>query len=146
MPPCPFVGAEVDKDKLMISLFDPSKCSILDMIKKFTDSKYESALFVQVSNEQLPSETTKDYQNLINNLMKENGYGHLKCICFNPNDTVDIDGFNIRSHSPYFLINITNRFVLNDSQKKLLNTKYFDKMDKNYLDYLKIKQKNIRRK
>lgn len=146
LPACPFVGSEVDNDKLMIELFDPKKCSILDMIKKFSKSKYESALFVQVSNEQLPSETTKDYQNFINTLMKENGYSNLKCICFNPKDTVNINGFNIRSKAPYFLINIANRSVLHNSQKKLLNTRYFDKMDKGYIDYLKIKQKNIRGK
>ena len=35
MAPCPFVGAEVDKNKLMIEIFDPEKNSIIDMMNKF---------------------------------------------------------------------------------------------------------------
>ena len=34
MPACPFVGAEVDKGKLMIAKFDPSKETILDKAKE----------------------------------------------------------------------------------------------------------------
>jgi hypothetical protein len=138
MPSCPFVGSEVDRDKLMIALFDPKECSILEKVEEFTKSNYDSALFVQVSDD-IPFEVTRQYQSFINMLLKKNGYGHLKCICFNPNDKLDIDGFNIRSHSPYFLINIAERSVLHQSQKKLINTKYFKKMDQKYLKYLKVK-------
>jgi hypothetical protein len=139
MPACPFVGAEVDKDKLMIALFDPKECSILEKVEEFTKSNYDSALFVQVSDGDIPFEVTKQYQNFINKLLRENGHGNLKCICFNPNDDLDIEGFNVRSHSPYFLINIAERSVLHQSQKKLINTKYFKKMDEKYLNYLKVK-------
>ena len=68
--------------------------------------------------------------------MKENGYGHLKCICFNPNDKVEIDGFNARGHAPYFLINIATREALDKAHKVLSKTKYYDSMNKRYLKYL----------
>lgn len=146
MPACPFVGSEIDNDKMMISLFDPSKLSIIEMIEKFVNSKYDSAVFVQVDNKEISCEMTCQYQSFINNLLKEEGYDYLKCICVNPNDKVNIDGFNIRSHAPYFLITITNRKTISNAHKKLLKTKYFDKMDKVYLDYLKVKESDIRSK
>jgi len=141
MPACPFVGTEVDREKLMIELFDPKECSIIEKVEEFVKSDYDSALFAQVSENSIPFEVTKQYQSFINDLLKENGYGNLKCICFNPNDELDIEGFNVRSNAPYFLINIAERSVLHQSQKKLKNTKYFDKMNQKYLDYLVVKLK-----
>ena len=146
LPACPFVGAEVDKNKLMIEIFDPTKNSIVEMIEKFTQSKYDSALFAQVTDQQISGDETFEYQSFINRQMKKAGYKNLKCICFNPNDAVEIDGLNIRQHAPYFLINIADKSVLGKAHKKLLNTKYFDNMNKQYLDYLHVKEKQIRRK
>ena len=128
MPACPFIGKEIDQDKLMID--------------KLEKSKYDSALFVQVTGDELLFKDTKKYQNFINVLLKRNNYKHLKCICFNPNDELDIDGFNIRSHSPYFLINIANKKILSKSHINLLKTKYFDNMNEKYLKYLNTKIKN----
>jgi hypothetical protein len=136
MPACPFVGPEVDKGKLMIDKFDPNESTLLDKIKTYDESDYDSALFVQVSEEVLSKYDTVGYQDYINKTMKENGYGHLKCICFNPNDELDIDGFNARGHAPYFLINIATREALNKAHKVLSKTKYYDNMNKRYLKYL----------
>ncbi len=140
MPACPFVGPEIDKGKLMIDKFDPNESTLLDKIKEFDalyeGHKYDSALFVQVSEEVLSKYDTVKYQDYINKTMKENGYGHLKCICFNPNDELDIDGFNARSHAPYFLINIATREALDKAHKVLSKTKYYDNMNKKYLKYL----------
>ena len=146
MPACPFIGSEIDNDKMMISLFDPSKLSIIKMIEKFVNSKYDSAVFVQVDNKEISCEMTYQYQSFINKLLKEEGYDYLKWICVNPNDKVNIDGFNIRSHAPYFLITITNRKIISDAHKKILKTRYFDKMNKEYLDYLKVKESDIKGK
>tara|TARA_B100002019_G_scaffold293281_1_gene319832 strand:+ start:3031 stop:3546 length:516 start_codon:yes stop_codon:yes gene_type:complete len=137
--PCPFVGAEIDRDKLMIDLFDPSKTNILEMVKKLEDSKYDSALFAQICDD-LESHETFQYQSYINKLLKTNGYEHLKCICFNPKDTVNIDGFNIRKKSPYFLINIANKKMLDKAHKNILKTKYFNNMNEEYLDFLQVKK------
>jgi hypothetical protein len=136
MPACPFVGPEVDKGKLMIDKFDPNESTLLDKVKAYDESDYDSALFVQVSEEELSNADTVGYQDYINRTMKENGYGHLKCICFNPNDKVEIDGFNARGHAPYFLINIATREALDKAHKVLSKTKYYDNMNKKYLKYL----------
>jgi len=136
LPACPFVGAELDKDKLMIDKFDPNESTLLDKVKAYDESEYDSALFVQVSEEELSNVDTVKYQDFINRTMKEHGYGHLKCICFNPNDKVEIDGFNARSHAPYFLINIATREVLDKAHNTLAKTKYYDNMNQRYLKYL----------
>ena len=136
LPPCPFVGAEIDKGKLMIDKLDPNESTLLDKVKAYDESDYDSALFVQVSEEELSNVDTVKYQDFINRTMKENGYGHLKCICFNPNDKVEIDGFNARGHAPYFLINIATREALDKAHKVLSKTKYYDSMNKRYLKYL----------
>jgi len=136
MSACPFAGAELDKGKLMIDKFDPNSDTLLDKVKAYDESDYDSALFVQVSDEILSGHDTVGYQDYINRTMKENGYGHLKCICFNPNDKIEIDGFNARSHAPYFLINIATREALNKAHKTLAKTKYYDNMNKRYLKYL----------
>tara|TARA_B100001094_G_scaffold294951_1_gene315930 strand:- start:1567 stop:2091 length:525 start_codon:yes stop_codon:yes gene_type:complete len=136
LPACPFVGAEIDKGKLMIDKLDPNESTLLDKVKAYDESDYDSALFVQVSDEILSGHDTVGYQDYINRTMKENGYGHLKCICFNPNDKIEIDGFNARSHAPYFLINIATREALNKAHKTLAKTKYYDSMNERYLKYL----------
>ena len=141
LPPCPFVGPEIDRDKLMIELFDPSKNSITDMLEKLVASKYDSALFVQITKESISAEDTFNYQSFINRQIKKAGYENLKCICFNPNDVVSVDGFNARAYAPYFLINIARKDALHKAHKRLLNSKYFDKMNKEYLDYLFVKEK-----
>ena len=141
MPVCPFVGGEIDKDKLKIEKFDPKENTLMEMIEKLETSEYDSALFVQVSDLDLQQKDTAGYQDFINKTLRTNGYKHLKCICFNPNDELDIDGFNVRSHSPYFLINIANKKILSKSHKNLLKTKYFDNMNEKYLNYLNPKRK-----
>ena len=141
MPACPFVGAEIDAGKLMIDKFDPNTDTLLDKVKVYDESEYDSALFVQISDEELSKFDTVGYQDYINKTMKENGYPHLKCICFNPNDELDIDGFNARSHAPYFLINIATREALDKAHNVLSKTKYYDNMNKRYLKYLHMEEK-----
>ena len=136
MPTCPFVGSELDQEKLMIEKFDPKENTLLEMVKAYDESEYDSLLLVQVSDEILSGHDTVGYQDYINRTMKENGYGHLKCICFNPNDKLEIDGFNARSHAPYFLINIATREALAKAHTILAKTKYYDNMNKRYLKYL----------
>jgi hypothetical protein len=146
LPPCPFVGYDIDNEKIMIDIFDPKKCSIIDMIDNFSKSNYESAVFVQIDKEGIPEAVTRKYQNFINAMMKDEGYDTLKCICVNPKDDLDIDGFNVRSHAPYFLITITDKSVLTHSHNKMLKSKYFNKMNKKYLDYLRVQEKDLNRR
>jgi hypothetical protein len=141
MPACPFVGPELDQGKLMIDKFDPNEGSLLDKVKELEESEYESALFAQVTDEELSGNDTRAYQDFINRTLRTKGYKHLKCICFNPNDDIEVDGFNPRKDAPYFLINIAKKKVLSKAHKSLINTRYFDNFDKRYLDYLMVKQK-----
>ncbi len=145
MPACPFVGAEVDKNKLLIDKFDPNETTILDKAKELEDSEYDSALFIQVTDESISGEDTYAYQNFINKTLRTNGYKHLKCICFNPNDTKEVAGFNPRKGAPYFLINIASRKVLAKAHKSLLATKYFKNFGEDYLKYLKVKEKDLKK-
>ena len=143
MPICPFVGGEIDKDKLMIEKFDPKENTLIEMIEKLETSEYDSALFVQVSDLNLKQKDTAGYQDFINKTLRTNGYEHLKCICFNPNDKLNINGFNARSKAPYFLINIAKANLLAESHNNLMKTKYFDNMDKKYLKYLHVKKEKV---
>ena len=139
MPACPFVGPEIDKGKLMIDKFDPKEITLLEKVKELDDSEYDSALFVQVTNDVIAGDDTYTYQNFINRTLRTNGYSHLKAICFNPNDTKEVAGFNPRKDSPYFLINIASKKVLAKAHKSLLGTKYFQNFEEEYLKFLKIK-------
>ncbi len=138
MPACPFVGPEIDKGKLMIDMFDPKKITLLEKVKELNESEYDSALFVQVTDEEILGEDTYVYQNFINKTLRTNGYGHLKAICFNPNDTKEVAGFNPRKDAPYFLINIASKKVLGKAHKSLLGTKYFQNFEEEYLKFLKV--------
>ena len=136
MPTCPFVGTELDQGKLMIEKFDPKENTLLEKVRVYDESAYDSLLLVQVAEDILSGHDTVGYQDYINRTMKENGYGHLKCICFNPNDKLEIDGFNARSHAPYFLINIATKEALAKAHTILAKTKYYDNMNERYLKYL----------
>ena len=146
LPACPFVGPEIDKGKLMIEKFDPNESTLLDKVKAYDESEYDSALFVQVlSDEEMLWHDTVNYQNYINLMLRDNGYEHLKCICFNPNDTKEVAGFNPRKDAPYFLINIASKKVLAKAHKSLLGTNYFQNFKEDYLKYLKVKEKDLKK-
>ena len=138
LPACPFVGSEVDKGKLMIDKFDPNESTLLDKVKAYDESDYDSALFAQVTDETISGDDTYAYQNFINRTLRTNGFEHLKCICFNPNDTKEVAGFNPRKDAPYFLINIASKKVLAKAHKSLLKTKYFKNFEEEYLKFLKV--------
>ena len=42
MPPCPFVGGEVDKNKLLIEKFDPKENTLIEMIENFENTEYDT--------------------------------------------------------------------------------------------------------
>jgi hypothetical protein len=143
MPPCPFVGGELDKNKLLIDKFDPLENTLIEMVDKLENSEFDSALFVQVSDDNLQQKDTAGYQDFINKMLRTNGYKHLKCICFNPNDKLNIEGFNARSLAPYFLINIAQASVLNEAHNTLTKTSYYDNMNKKYLKYLHVNTEKV---
>ena len=139
MPVCPFAKPELDKDKLMVDVI--SKNENLDfLIDKFIDSKYSSALLILElpKNEMLTTEETDQFEAFVDNVLKHKGIKDIKTICFNPNDSVSINGFNPRGKAPYFLINIAGREELSKAHKSLTKTNYYDNMDVKYKSFLKI--------
>ena len=139
MPVCPFAGPELDKDRLMIDVFDPSKESFVDKMQEFIDSKYNSALFAQVNIGSIPESDTRGYQSFLNKLIKTNGFINYKIICFNPEDTItNIDGFNPRQFAPAFLINVADKKELGKAHRIIMKSKYFDRMSDAYKKYLNV--------
>jgi|TARA_R110001632_G_scaffold2428_4_gene10899 hypothetical protein len=139
VPVCPFAGPELDQDKLMIDVFDPSKETFIDKMIEFKSSKYNSALFAQVNTDIIPESDTRKYQSYLNKLIKTNGFTNYKIICFNPEDTItNIDGFNPRQFAPAFLINVADKKELGKAHRTIMKSKYFDRMSDAYKKYLNV--------
>ena len=136
---CPFAARELSTNKLMI--VEVGEKNLIDLILNFRDSAYESAIFLL--SEDLSDKETKDFQAFVNTLLRYSGMEGYKNICFNPNDKVSVDGYNPRSLSPGFMINIAKKEVLSKASKALKKTNYYDRLPEDYLKFLKvaIKQK-----
>ena len=142
MPTCPFAGPELDGGRLMIAAIIPGETSLLELIKEFLKSGKHSALFAQVSGEDIKADETKQFQIMVNKTLRLLGASDYKCICFNPNDKdTEVNGFNPRAEAPYFLINIARRDELAKAHKTLKKTKYYDHLDNAYRKFLKMKPK-----
>ena len=46
------------------------------------------------------------YKKVLNKALRLNGFAEYQNLCINPNDTLEVEGFNPRSMAPYFMINI----------------------------------------
>ncbi len=142
MPACPFAGPELDGGRLMIGAIIPGETSLIELIQKFLNSDKQSALFAQISKEDITTEETKQFQIMVNKTLRFLGASDYKCICFNPNDKdTEVEGFNARAQAPYFLINIAGRDELSKAHKTLRKTKYYDHLNSAYLKFLKVKPK-----
>ncbi len=135
---CPFVKADRLADQLHLDVFDNQKEDLVAVVLRFIKSKKRSALIAQI-NEDIPSDETYGYQEFINVLLEEMRVGNVVALCFNPNDTLEVEGHNPRSRAPCFLINIGYRDKLRNAQESLLQTKYYDKLPDKYKEYLNVK-------
>ena len=52
--------------------------------------------------------------------MSDNNITGFKCVCFSPNDLQEIDGFNPRSKTPFFLITLVNEEELYKASDELI--------------------------
>ena len=132
---CPFAAPELQTNRLMIMTVGDN--NLVDLISAFRNSDYESALFI--IEKDIPAEQTKKFQYFVNHLLSQQGLTDYKNICFNPNDDVDIDGYNPRSLAPHFMINIANKRVLAKAHRGLKKTNYYDKLPKKYKKFLNLK-------
>jgi len=139
LPVCPFAGPELDNGKLMIDIISEQK-SLDFLLDEYKNSKYNSALFILElpDGETLSKDETKEFQVFVNKVIRYKGYKDIRTICFNPRDSVSINGFNPRGKAPYFLINIAGRKELHKAHKSLTKTSYYDNMDVKYKSFLKI--------
>ena len=134
---CPFAAPELKANRLMIATVGEQ--GLTDLIDKFKKSDYESALFI--IEEDIPAKQTKKFQYFVNLLLSERGMTDYKNICFNPNDDVDIEGYNPRSLAPHFMVNIANKKVLSKAHRALKKTNYYDKLPDKYRKFLNLKDK-----
>jgi len=135
---CPFVKADRVKDQLFLDIFDNNKESFNDVVERFKKSKKSSALVAQI-NIELGGNETKSYQKFLNAVLREIGDRDILALCFNPNDDLEIEGYNPRSKAPCFLINMAYKDHLSKSHRALQNTNYYDKMPATYKKYLNVK-------
>ena len=134
---CPFAAPELKTNRLMIGRVGEK--SLTDLIEDFRNSDYESALFI--IEEDIPAAQTKKFQYFVNRLLKQQGLDNYKNICFNPNDDVDIEGYNPRSLAPHFMVNIADKKVLSKAHRALKKTNYYDKLPDKYRKFLNLKEK-----
>ena len=138
---CPFVKAERLQNKIYITKFDSEQESIIDVAQAMLDGGYESGLFALFEGEKpvdLPKEDTRPLQKVLNKALRLSGFAEYQNLCINPNDTLEVEGFNPRSMAPYFMINISPKKALQKGNKSLQKTNYYDKLPSSYRKYLKL--------
>ena len=137
MAVCPFAKNERETDNIFIDVIG-NDSSFIECMNRFISSNKNSAVFIQEGDIDMPEKYTKPYQKFLNSLLKEKKLNHWKALCINPNDKLDVNGFNARALAPCFLVLINNLKDINSAHKTILNTKYYDKMDGKYKKYLGI--------
>ncbi|MDA8978341.1 hypothetical protein N9F67_00560 [bacterium] len=133
MSACPFAKKERKSDNIYMDVIEGDN-DFLECLNKFDESGKDNAIFI--SDIEMPCSETKNYQNSLDRELLLNAFIHHKALCINPKDEFEADGFNPRSHSPYFLILINNQKEINLAHKKMTGTSYFDKMNAEYKKYL----------
>ena len=93
---CPFVKADRLADQLHLDVFDNTKDTLVDVVLRFVRSGKRSALIGQ-PNVNVKATETKGYQDFINLVLEESGNDNVLALCFNPNDDLEIEGYNPRS-------------------------------------------------
>ena len=136
MPTCPFAKQERESNNIYIDTLSNDN-DFIKCMHAFVESGVNSAVFIQ--NDELGEVETKRYQKFLNNTLKTLDLSNWKALCINPNDNLEVDGFNARSLAPCFLVLINDKKDIYYAHKKLRKTKYYDKMDSKYKKYLGIK-------
>ena len=136
IPACPFAKKERESNNIYIDTLNSNNDFGICM-NNFIKSKMKSAIFIQDID--IEETATKRYQKFLNNILKLNDLKHWKALCINPNDNLEVDGFNARSLAPCFMVLINDKKDIYYAHKSMQNTKYYDKMDSKYKKYLGIK-------
>ena len=135
---CPFVKADRLADQLHLDVFEAPKDTLMDVVLRFIRSGKRSALVGQ-PNIDVKSSETKGYQEFINIVIEEAGHPDILALCFNPNDQLEVGGYNPRSKAPCFLINMAYKVHLSKSHRALRSTNYYADLPPKYKKYLNVK-------
>ncbi len=135
---CPFVKADRLADQLYLDVFDNTKDTLVDVVRRFVVSGKRSALIGQ-PNVKVGADETKGYQEFINIVLEETANHDVLALCFNPKDDLEIEGYNPRSKAPCFLINMAYKDHLSKSHRALQNSDYYTKFPDTYKKYLNVK-------
>ena len=138
MPACPFAKQERLSNNIYLDEITDDNDFLMCM-GKFMESNMNSAVFIQ--DEDLSEDETRPYQRYLNKILKGLDITYWKVLCINPNDKFDVDGLNVRSLAPCFLILINPKKQINEAHSSLLTTKYYDNMSEKYQKYLNVFQK-----
>ena len=134
MSACPFAKKERETDNIYIDVIEEDN-GFLECMKKFLDSGKNSAVFIQ--KDDISEYETIRYQKYLNTILKELKIDkYFKTLCINPNDELDVDGLNVRSQAPCFLILVNPKEEIQTAHESLLKTKYYDNMSDKYKKYL----------
>lgn len=133
MSACPFAKKERKGDNIYMDIIEGDN-NFLECMNTFYETDKDNAIFI--TDIEMPGSETKNYQDSLNRELILNAFIHHKALCINPKDEFDVDGFNPRSHSPYFLILVNNQKEINLAHKKIMKTSYFDKMNAEYKKHL----------
>jgi len=136
MPVCPFAKQERESDNIYLDTITKDNDFII-CIHNFIISGKNSAVFIQ--DDVILEKSTKRYQKFLNNILKAMDKSEWKALCINPNDKLEVDGFNARSLAPCFLVLINNKKEIKIAHDNILKTKYYDKMSSKYKKYLGVK-------
>tara|TARA_B100001094_G_scaffold218308_1_gene212419 strand:- start:392 stop:907 length:516 start_codon:yes stop_codon:yes gene_type:complete len=138
-PVCPFLSSELRKKTMLIDTYHPQEDNFLDKINNFIqsndtlavyarmdrDEEFEHGIDPYFGREMLPLyKESVWYGNYIDLKMSDNNITGFKCVCFSPNDIQEIDGFNPRSKTPYFLITLVNSEELYKASDEIKKTNY----------------------
>jgi len=136
MPVCPFAKQERESDNIYLDTITKDNDFII-CIHNFIKSGKNSAVLIQ--DGVILEKSTKRYQKFLNNILKSMDKSEWKALCINPNDKLEVDGFNARSLAPCFLVLINNKKEIKIAHDNILKTKYYDKMSEKYKKYLGVK-------
>ena len=136
MPVCPFAKQERESNNIYIDTISSDNDFIICM-HNFIESSKNSAVFIQ--DDVILEKSTKRYQKFLNNILRAMDKNEWKALCINPDDKLEVDGFNARSLAPCFLVLINNKKEIKKAHDIIKKTKYYDKMSKKYKKYLGVK-------
>ena len=138
-PVCPFVKADRVREQLFIDVFDNENETLVDVILRYIRSGKSSALIAQ-PNDELSASESREYEKFINLMIQEiAGKDEITALVFNPNDELEVEGYNPRSKAPCLLINMAYTKDLYKAHESLQKTNYYDKMPKEYLNLVGVK-------